>query len=449
MNGREFVQLHSILTEIASGPLGGPPPIPPCAVEIHQQVASGDGSSAVSEAALRWLELLNRGIDPHLLRQALQDRGAGRETFQILIRYLVSKKGHFQPDREKVDWLVTQLFEMWEERERDPDRRFDAEMEQVLEGYDFPPLGPHAEELLQEIPVLLDDLRFFERFSQITDSRIISQGRYLKGRFGEEFFHPKVLAAVVNYNLVLGRKMRALLQDTIQTASRSERPLPENLPDAEETLRSDYRAISDVFLQLSKLDREAQQDKERKLKKDMEGQAKAREAAAARPVEAKPASSDEVLMGMGIDPGRQGEHLRNRIKEIGQRLKASPSAALPSAAGSLVLGDWEAKAFLTEYPAIEESYRADFARSVTSAIGIITRVEEELPAYFETQGADHLKKRHADALIYLLHEGRRQLDLLKKLSADSEKRGLSDKSRQLLATAQKLENYVNRVAPLV
>jgi hypothetical protein len=271
----------------------------------------------------------------------------------------------------------------------------------------------------------------------------------LKGRFGEEFFHPKVLAAVVNYNLVLGKKMRTLLKDTIKTASRSERPLPEDLPDSEETLRSDYRAISEVFQQLSKLDREAQQDKERKLKRELEGQAKAREAASPRPAEAKPLSPDEVLMGMGIDPGRQGEHLRNRIKEIANRLKATPGASLPSAAGSIVLSDWESKAFLTEYPAAEESFRADFARSVTSAIGIITRVEEELPAFFETQGAEHLRKRHADALIYLLHEGKRQLELLRKLSADSEKRGLADKSRQLTATAQKLDNYVNRVAPLV
>jgi len=409
--------------------------------------ASAD--AAVPEEALRWLELLNRGIDPHLLRQALKDRESDPATFRALIRYLVGKKAHFQPDREKVDWLVTQLFAVWEEGDPDPGRHFDAEIEQILEGYDFPPLSPHAEELLQEVPALLDELRFFEGFSQITESRIISQGRYLKGRFGEEFFHPKVLAAIVNYNLVLGRKMRALLQDTIETAAHSEVSRPADLPDAEETLQSDYRAISEVFLMLSKLDAEAQRDKERKKKQELQEQARAREAAAPRTAEAKPASQDEALLALGIDPGRQAEHLRSRMKEIAQLMKSHPGGApLPSATGSLVLSDWEAKAFLTEYPPTEESFRADFARGIAAAVGIMTRIEEELPAFFETRGADHLKKRHSDALTYLMHEGRRQLDLLKKLAADSEKRGLADKSRQLSATGQKLDDYIKRVAGL-
>ena len=449
MNGNEYLQLHSILAEVVSGPLGGLPPFPSCVQEVQTQVESENENEVVSEAALRWLELLNQGIDPYLLRQALKDRESGPATFRALIRYLVSKKAHFQADREKLDWLVTQLFEMWEEGDRDPGRRFDVEIETILEGYDFPPISPQAEELLEEIPVLLDELRFFERFSQLTESRIISQGRYLKGRFGEEFFHPKVLAAIVNYNLVLGRKMRGLLQDTMETVSRSERSRPADLPDAEETLQSDYRAISDVLLQLSKLDEEAQRDKQQKKKKELEGQARAREAAAPRPAEAQPSSTDDLLIKMGIDPGRQAEHLRNRMKELAQRVKSNPSdAPLPSAAGSLVLSDWEAKAFLTEYPAAAESFRADFARSITSGIGIITRIEDELPAYFETRGADHLKKRHSDALIYLLHEGRRQLELLKKLSSDSEKRGLADKAKQLTATAEKLGDYIKRVAKL-
>jgi hypothetical protein len=331
------------------------------------------------------VELLNRGIDPHLLRQALKDREADPEMIRVLIRYLVTKKAHFQSDREKVDWLVTHLFEVWEESDRDPGRRFDVEIEQILAGHEFPPLSPQAEDLLLEIPALLDELRFYEQFSQITESRIISQGRYLKGRFGEEFFHPKVLAAIVNYNLVLGRRMQTLLQGTMESASRSEEPGATDLPGTEETLQSDYRAISDVFAQLSKLDKEAQRTKEQKRRLEMESQARAREAAAPHPAEAKPRATDEALIEMGIDPGRQNEILRNRMKEIAQRVKASPGGKL-RAWGSLVLNDWEAS--------------------------------------------------------------RRQLDLMKRLSSDSERRGLAEKSKQLAVTAEKLEDYVTRVATL-
>jgi hypothetical protein len=158
---------------------------------------------------------------------------------------------------------------------------------------------------------------------------------------------------------------------------------------------------------------------------------------------------EEQLLALGIDPGRQAEQLRNRMKEIALRVKSSSGGAvLASTGSSLVMSDWEAKAFLTDHAPAEESFRADFARSVTSGIGIITRIEEELPAYFETRGAEHLWKRHCDALVYLLYEGRRQLETLRRLSADSTKRGLQDKSAQLLATADKLDSYVKRVAAL-
>ena len=449
MQGTEFLELHSILTEIMAEPLGGAPPIPLFVTDIETRAKSPDGDAPVSEEALRWLELLNRGVDPHLLRQALQKRKKDQAEVQALIRFLVSKKTHSQADREKVDWLVTYLFEVWEERDRDPGGRFDTEIEQILEGCDFPPLSPHGEELLLEIPVLLDELRFFERFSQITESRIIHRGRNLKNQFEEEFFHPTVLAAIVNYNLVLGRKMRGLLHETMQAISRSAPGASAALPNTQEVLQSDYRVISEFLQQVTELEREAQREREQKREKAAPEPLTTEKLAAARAAAAKPPSMEEQLIALGIDPGRQAEQLRNRVKEIALRVKSSPGGApLPSGGGGLILSDWESKAFLTEYSPAEESFRADFARAVTSVIGIITRIEEELPAYFETRGAEHLWKRHCDALVYLLYEGRRQLEILKKLSADSDKRGLKEKSTQLLATAEKFDSYVKRVAAL-
>ena len=203
MNGNEFVQLHSIFADIAKDPLGGSPPLPQCVQEIQGHSGSPHADAAVSEDALRWLELLNMGVDPHRLRQALQKPETDEATIRALIRYLVSKKSHLPLDREKVDWLVTHLFQVWEERDRDPGGSFSTEIEAILAGCDFPPLSPHCEELLMEIPSLLDELTSVQRFSQITESRIIQRGRNLKSQFGDEFFHPTVLAAIFNYNLFL------------------------------------------------------------------------------------------------------------------------------------------------------------------------------------------------------------------------------------------------------
>lgn len=449
MRSTEFLKLHSILSEIVGEPLGGTPPFPRCVTEIEARAKSSNGETGVSEEALRWLELLNQGVDPHLLRQALQKRGKDPDAVQALIRFLVSKKTHSQADREKLDWLVTYLLEGWEKGDRDSGERFDMEIERILEGCDFPPLSSHGEELLLEIPALLDELRFFERFSQITESRVINRGRNLKNQFEEEFFHPTVLAAIVNYNLVLGRKMRGLLQNTIQTAFRFAPAAQSDLPDTEEALQSDYRAISNVFHELTELDREVERNREQKRKKESEVRDRVMPTAAIREAAAKPQTLEEQFIALGIDPGRQAEQLRNRVKEIALRVRSSPGGApLPSATGTLILSDWESKAFLSEYSTAEKSFRADFARSMTSVIGIIARIEEELPAYFETRGAEHLWKRHCDALLYLLYEGRRQLETLKRLSADSTTRGLQDKSTKLLATAEKLDSYVKRVAGL-
>jgi len=457
MNGNEFVQLHSIFADIVKDPLGGSPPLPECVQQIQGPSGSLHADATVSEDALRWLELLNMGVDPHRLRQALQKPETDEATIRALIRYLVSKKSHLPLDREKVDWLVTHLFQVWEERDRDPGGSFSTEIEAILEGCEFPSLSPHCEELLMEIPSLLEELTYFQRFSQITESRIIQRGRNLKSQFEEEFFHPTVLAAIVNYNLLLGKKMSGLLQQTIQAVTRSTPAARAELPDAQEVLQRDYRTISEsgVFHRFTELDRQAELDRglqrtqELKREKDQEEKAKQSQTGAVRPGEATPPSLEEQLIGLGIDPGRQAERLRNRIKEIALRMRSNPSEApLPSALGSLRLSDWEAKAFLTEYPAAEESFRAYFGRGVTTTIGILSRIEEELPSYFETKGAEHIWKRHCDALVYLLYEGRRQLELLKKLSDDSGKRGLQEKSKQLFSTAEKLESYLNRLSTL-
>lgn len=455
MKSKEYIQLHSILVDIVEGPLGGAPPLPKCVKDVQTRAKSANAEEPVPAAALRWLELLNLGVDPHLLRRALKNRATDEATIRALIRFLVSKKSHSRLDQEKVDWLVTHLFQVWEERDRDPGDRFDSEIDQILEGCDFPPLSPHGEELLLEIPSFLDEVKYFQRFSQITESRIIQRGRHLKSQFGEEFFHPTVLAAIVNYNLVLGKKMHGLLQETIQTVSRSALATSAGLPDTQEVLQSEYRTISDFFDQLTELvrkvemDREQKRAQEQKRERELGEQPRQAQAAAAREAEAKPTTLEEQLIGLGIDPGRQGERLRNRMKEIALRMKSNPAgAALPNAFGSLRLSDWEAKAFLTEYAAAEESFRADFGRSLTTTVGILSRIEEELPGYFETRGAEHLWKRHCDALVYLLYEGRRQLEILKRLSGDSEKRGLQEKHNQLLSTAEKLEGYLTRLSAL-
>ena len=113
-----------------------------------------------------------------------------------------------------------------------------------------------------------------------------------------------------------------------------------------------------------------------------------------------------------------------------------------------MLSEWEATAFRTMFAESEQSFRADFARGICRAITLIYRIYEEIPQYLEKKGTEYLWKRHYDSLVYLLYEGRTHKEVLGQLGAAAEKRGLPEKSRQLMETVQKLDTSLAKVAEL-
>ncbi|MBI1956531.1 MAG: hypothetical protein HYS38_09070 [Acidobacteria bacterium] len=314
---------------------------------------------------------------------------------------------------------------------------------------EFPSLTSHTEDLLMELPALLDEVKYLERFSQITDSHIIERARDLKDEFGEGFFCPEVLTAIVNYNLIFGKKFHQLLQETDQKIREFLQAQPESVsPDTQQLLESDYRTTTGAFQQLSELGRKPEPEKRRE-EKLADRPVLTPEEKLPQEAVAPLASRERGFMELGIDPGRQGERLRNRIREIALRLKSNPRLALiPTPVGNLHLDEWESAALQADFPATEESFRALFARNVSSAIGVMVRINEELAAYHETKGQETVWKQHHDALAYLLYEGRRLRAILSQLSAESQKRGLADKSKQLHATAAKLEASLSQLTTI-
>ena len=102
-----------------------------------------------------------------------------------------------------------------------------------------------------------------------------------------------------------------------------------------------------------------------------------------------------------------------------------------------------------EYPEKEQSFRAEVARSICHAIAIICRIYEEIPLYLEKKGTEYLWKKHYDALVYLLYEGRKHKDALLKLAAVSQQRGLREKAKQLQVTAEKLDAGLKKAAEVL
>ena len=392
------------------------------------QSESSTASEPVAESLRQWLALLDLAVNPHALRNYVIEQRVEEPAIESLLRFLVSKRPHSQADRDKVDWLVTHLFKMREERTRQPTGWPKTAVMEILQGFEFESLTRFAEDSLMEMPSLLDEMKYFERFSQITDSRIIERGRDLKNQFGEEFFHPDVLAAIVNYNLLFGKKFHGLFQDTMRKVHEFAQARPdESPPDAQELLESDYRMTTDAFRQLGDLGR--------------------KEAASADPVKTLPV--EQQLRRLGIDPSQEALNLRKRIEELSQRLRTNPGiTSIPNPFTALPLHEWETAAFRTQYAETEQTFRADFTRSIRHAIAITSRIYEEIPLYQEKRNSEYLWKKHYDSLVYLLYEGREHKDSLLRLSTISQQRGLQEKAKQLQKTAEKLDSSLSKVATL-
>lgn len=431
---KEFREIQNTYQTLLEAELKHSFPLPQIALELLDPNKSANESQPVPRAAEEWLELLDMAVTPHMIRSYFNERGAQDASLRVLIRFIVSKKSHSQDDRDKVDWLATHLFKLREEQKRRPTSWPKTDVVEILDGFDFPMLSRFAEDLLMEMPALLDEVKFFEHFNQITDSRIIQRARDLKNQFGEEFFHPDVLAAIVNYNLFFGNKFHTLMQDTMRRVHEFAQTGENRPPSAAEIMESDYRLTADALRQLSEIGRK---------------EAIAGTSSPAGNLAGQGVPAEQQLRQLGVDVEQEVLYLRNRMEELTMRLRSNLNmTSVPNSFAPLMLAEWEATAFRTLFPESEQSFRADFARGLCRAITLIYRIYEEIPHYLEKKGSEYLWKRHYDSLVYLLYEGRNQKEILGQLAGASEKRGLPEKSRQLQSTVQKLDNALAKVAEL-
>ncbi|MGH9784211.1 MAG: hypothetical protein ACRD88_08495, partial [Terriglobia bacterium] len=416
--------------------LGHAIPLPQGVEEAIARKDSLPSEQAAPEPWAQWLAMLDLAINPHKLRSYVTNEDAPEPTVVALIRFAVAKKSHTEADRDKVDWLLTHLFKKREEQRGLPTGWPRVEVQEILRGYEFPVLSQYAQDVLMEVPVLLDEIKYFSSFHQITDSRAVERGRDLKNQFGKEFFHPDVMAAVVNYNLLLGKKFYGLIQEISQKVHEFAQAQPtRSAPDTDALLRSDYRSAAEAFRNLGELGRK-------------EPGPVAREAKTAAPPPATD-SLEQQLKRLGVDPAHETQHLRSRIQDLSIRFRSNlTTATVPNPVSPFHLQEWEAGAFRSQYPESEQTFRAEFARSVRYAIAVISRIYEEIPLYHEKKSTEYLWKKHYDALVFLLYEGRRHKEALLKLSAVSRQRGLMEKAKQLQVTAENMDGALVKAAAI-
>ncbi|OFW00087.1 MAG: hypothetical protein A3F68_00825 [Acidobacteria bacterium RIFCSPLOWO2_12_FULL_54_10] len=438
LSRQEFLLLHPIYAGIAEKELGHGIPYPACAYLLRDDVDSA-ADAAVAPETEHWLNLLDFLVTPHRLRVYLLETNAEETILQALLRYLAGKKKRSAQERDKVDWLVTHIFRMREERQGKLIGWPKPELEEMLSGIQFKEPSSQTESNLLEIPFLLDEAKQFNNFREMTESGIVQRVRDLKNNFGEDFFHPEVLAAIIHYNLLFGRKFRKLLEETVHRVRQLVKPeMNEGIPDTRELLQIDYRAASNAFKKIVELDR--------------------KEPPAKTPTVSRTSTSgifasltrEEHLRNMGINSGKEAEALKIRVQELRVRCRANPTLkSLPSAHEPLDLMDWELAAMRNELPENEESFRVEFTQELCQSVGIIYRIHEEIPLHKEKKEPQEEWKKHYDSLVYLLFEGNEKKASLARLSAQCQQRGLLEKAKQLQWTAERLEKSLSKVASLI
>ena len=427
----EFRLIHSFFLAVLGQQFDRPVPIPDGVQKILETTDPEAELQPLTEMAVAWLDLIGAAISPFRLRQYGQENGLDQEAARALLRFWASRRKRSIEELDKVDWLVTKFFRVREEESKQPVGWVTGELQGLLKGIPFPKLGHDAQSFLGELPPLLDDVRYLGTFSQIADSRIPERGRDLKAQIREDFCNPEALAAILNYNVVLGNKFEELLDRAILQARET---APANtVHDLQEALKNDYRSNGGAIQQLADLTR-----------KEIPEKADVQVAAGPDPL------LDQQLERLGIDSTRELSKLRSRIRELAKKMMEDAHVRSIRICGSpLSLDKWEADSLRSLTGKREENLQGAFARNVSRAIAFLVRIYEELYAYETKKGAGNVEwMKHHAALFYLLYEGRAHLAVLQQLALLHRKGEFPELAQQLASTADKLEANLARMKDL-
>lgn len=194
--------------------------VQPCAELEEASVVPLDIPSAVPSAEAlaegeKWVAALDDRIQPHQLRQFLQNSGPVNEGVlqQILVHHL-TKKQRSEVDRDKVDFLLVQLFS-----QRAPATVSDSDLsfETVAVMLD-PVLGTvEASEpkWLEPLNELLFEATRAKNLNWLFTNRIIERGRQLKHSCGEKFFDPAALTSFTRFGFLLRRRFFRLMHQDL------------------------------------------------------------------------------------------------------------------------------------------------------------------------------------------------------------------------------------------
>ena len=461
----DMAAVHAFYVGLLEPLLGHPVPVPH---EVSIGAAGGGVAQSITGLG-RWLNLLDLAITPPMMRDALKE-STTQETAEALLRHFVRKGSRSDADRDKSDFIVTLLYRLLVPADKqiplemivDEPSEFEEEIYAIMGVDEALPLPEEHRQLVREFPFVRQEVDDYGHFDQLMDSGVIQRVREIKQRFGESFYHPRVLATIAAYNVYFGSRFDELFKQTAQQIKQfasnvqqqggsimsrvdgdvTVQHLTEVEQQETELMQTEYGRAQDHFRKISKLKKAV--DSRTSVHPHVTAAVVAAHAPAAQPARTArtPGVGEEVPVGINL-PIEQGKlrAMEDSIRNFILAAQTSSANVVPLRHGNIALSNVEVDAFRSDYSA-EKSYRADYANALRQTVSIQACLQLELREYSAKRSSAYLWKPHADALAFLIGTARRIQVQCGAILATAEQRGLADKITAMNGSLQKMGRQV-------
>jgi len=160
---------------------------------------------------------MDQRVQIHQLRQFVQTSAQADEAFlHALLSCHLRKEKHSEQDRDKVDFLLVQLFSQAAPADISGPSLSLAEAAKILQ----PILGTveiSAVDWLEPLEDLLGKAYRAKNLNELFTSRIIEQGRQIKASSGDKFFEPSSMVAFARFGFLVRRAFFRLMHQDLNT----------------------------------------------------------------------------------------------------------------------------------------------------------------------------------------------------------------------------------------
>lgn len=186
---------------------------PPCQELDQQEVPSAE---CMAEAE-KWFADMDGRIQIHQLRQFAQtSANMNEDALRDLLAHHLNKNPRTATDRDKVDFLLVQLFSQNTSlTAADSDLSVES-VARTLESVLGPPAAERSE-MAGQLDGLLREADSAQNLKSMFTARIIERGRDIKTAGGDRFFDPLALAASTRFGFLLRRRFFRLMQQDLNT----------------------------------------------------------------------------------------------------------------------------------------------------------------------------------------------------------------------------------------